>query len=243
MLGQAQSQTERQRQPPTTQATTPPPQPGTPATDPEARKQIAEQQVKQQEHQRILGIFPNFNTSNVPDAVPLTPKQKFRLTLASILDPVTFAVAGADAGVSQWEDSFKGYGLGAQGYGKRLGASYADTADGALIGNALLPSLLHQDPRYFRKGTGSFMSRLGYAISTTVICKGDNGHWEPNISNIGGNFIAGGISNIYYPSTDRGASLTIDRALTVTAEGSLGAIADEFWPDVSRRISKKRNNK
>lgn len=204
------------------------------------KKEIAEKQMKQQEHQRILGIFPNFNTSNISDAVALTPKQKFRLAFATVSDPVTFGVAAIDAGVSQYNDDYKGYGEGAQGYFKRFGAAYMDSFDGTMIGNAILPSLLHQDPRYFRKGHGTILSRIEYAASTTVICKGDNGHWQPNVSNLAGNFIAGGISNLYYPSTDRGAELTVTRALTVSAEGALGALFDEFWPDVARRLHKKQ---
>lgn len=223
-----------------------PPQPGTadqtqstPA-DEAARKQKAEEQIKQQEHQRILGIIPEFNTSNVADAESLSPRQKFRLAFASVLDPAAFAFAGLDAGLSQWNNSYAGYGQGAEGYSKRFGAAYLDTFDGTMLGNAVFPSLLHQDPRYFRKGTGSFSHRLAYAISTTVICKNDRGHWSPNYSNVLGNFAAGGISNLYYPSTDRGADLTVERALTVTAEGAFGAIFYEFWPDVSRKFSKKK---
>ncbi len=233
----------------------PPAQPGTPPQTPTAapqapgqpssattvtHKQIADSQLKQEEHQRILGIFPNFNTTSLSNAASLSAKQKFELAFATVSDPITFAVAGADAGYSQWTDDYKGYGQGAEGYFKRFGASYADSFDGTMIGNAILPALLHQDPRYFRKGTGSVMSRIGYAIATTVICKGDNGKWQPNISNVAGNFIAGGISNLYYPATDRGAGLTATRALTVTAEGSLGALFDEFWPDVSRHFRKKK---
>jgi hypothetical protein len=223
-----------------------PPQPGTavePGKNDQTQREIAQRQLKAQEHQRVLGIFPNFNVTNVPNAVSLTPKQKFELAFATVSDPITFVVAGADAAVEQFDNDFPGYGQGASGYFKRFGASYLDTFDGSMLGNAVLPSLLHQDPRYFRKGTGSFISRLDYAIVTTVVCKGDNGHWQPNVSNIGGNFAAGGISNLYYPAGERGAWLTTQRALTVTAEGALGAIFDEFWPDVSRRLAKKRHER
>lgn len=221
------------------------PVPGTPAaTQPAAktREQLAEEQIRRQEKQRVLGIFPSFNMSNVPDAVAMTPRQKFQLALRGALDPVTFVIAATDAGISQWQNDYKGYGQGAQGYFKRWGASYADTFDGALIGNAIFPTLFHQDPRYFRKGTGSTTSRLGYAILTTVRCKGDNGHWQPNFSNILGNLASGGIANLYYPSTDRGAALTLQRGFTVTAEGALGSIFLEFWPDVSRKLGKRRKN-
>ncbi len=188
----------------------------------------------------MLGIFPSFNVTSIPDAVAMTPKQKFELALKSATDPVTFGIAAFDAGISQWENDYKGYGQGAQGYFKRWGASYTDTFDGDLIGNAIFPILLHQDPRYFRKVIGTKKSRLWYAVESTWRAKGDNGHWQPNFSNILGNLAAGGISNLYYPSTDRGAALTVERALTVTAEGSFGAIFIEFWPDVARKLKKKK---
>ena len=127
----------------------------------------AEQQLKQQEQQRIAGVVPNFNVSYNKDAVPLTRKQKLHLAWRTATDPVAFGIAGLDAGFSQAENDFPGYGQGAQGYAKRFGASYADNFDGTLLGNAIFPILLKQDPRYFRRGEGSFPSRLFYALSTT----------------------------------------------------------------------------
>ena len=187
--------------------------------------------------------MPNFNTSYVQDAVPLSPRQKFSLAFHSAVDPFVFFAAGVDAAYSQATNDFPGYGQGWGGYGKRFGASYADDFDGTMIGNAILPIILKQDPRYFRRGTGTFKSRLIYSISTTVWSKNDNGKWGPNYSNVLGNLAAGGISNLYYPSSDRGAGLTIERGLTVTAEGTLGALAYEFWPDVAQRLFKGRHAK
>ena len=204
------------------------------------KEEIAEEQIRHQEHQRVLGIFPTFNVTSIPDAVSLTPKQKFQLALKSATDPVTFGVAAFDAGLAQWQNSYKGYGQGAQGYFKRWGASYADSFNGAILGNALFPTLLHQDPRYFRKGTGTKTSRLWWAIESTVRAKSDGGRWEPNFSNVLGNVAAGGIANLYYPSTDRGVELTFERALTVTVEGAFGAIFVEFWPDVAHKLKKKK---
>jgi hypothetical protein len=215
------------------------PIPGQPAT---SQRDAAAEQLKQQEHQRILGVIPNFNTSYLQDAHSLSAKQKFHLMLKSSTDPVAFAVAALDAGYSQLQDDFPGYGQGVQGYGKRFGAAYADSFDGALWGNAILPSLLHQDPRYFRKGTGTIKQRLWYAISTTIRAKGDNGKWQPNYSNVLGNVVSGGIANLYYPESDRGAGLTFQRAFTVTAEGAVGSILVEFWPDISRRWFHKKNS-
>jgi len=200
----------------------------------------AEQELKKQEKQRILGVVPNFNTSNEQNAAPLSSGQKFRLAMRSAVDPFQFVAAGLSSGVNQAEGNFPGYGQGMQGYGKRFGAAYADQFDGTLWGNAILPSLLHEDPRYFRKGTGTFKQRLFYAASTTFICKRDNGTWGPNFANAAGNFIAGGISNLYYPSSDRGVGLTLQNAATVTVEGAAGAVFVEFWPDISRKLFPRR---
>jgi hypothetical protein len=236
LAGRAQS-TDHTTPAPEPQATVQPKQPGQPA---KTKQQLAAEQVKAQEHQRVLGVFPSFNVSNVPDAVAMTRKQKFELAFKSATDPVTFVIAGVDAGISQFQNDYPGYGQGAEGYFKRWGASYADTFDGDMLGNAVFPVLLHQDPRYFRKGTGSFGTRLWYAALTTVRCRGDNGHWQPTFSNVLGNVAAGGIANLYYPSSDRGAALTFQRAFTVTAEGAFGAMFLEFWPDVSNKLFKKK---
>ncbi|MBV9084693.1 MAG: hypothetical protein JOZ62_18610 [Acidobacteriaceae bacterium] len=200
------------------------------------RAENAAQQLKQEEQQRILGLVPDFNTSNILDAAPLSSEQKYQLALKGELDPFAFVAAGFDAALSQKSNSFRGYGQGAGGYSHRFQASYADGFDGALLGNALFPSLLHQDPRYFRKGSGSFKSRALYSMLSAVQCKDDNGRWALNYSNLLGNVAAGGIANLYYPSTDRGAALTFQRALTVTAEGTLGTAFSEFWPDISRKL-------
>src|SRR5580698_1183712 len=98
---------------------------------------------------------------------------------------------------------FRGYGQGAQGYAKRFGASYTDGFVGTFLADAVLPSVLHQDPRYFYRGTGSIRSRALYAMASAVICKGDNGRWQPNYSNVLGNLAAAGISNAYYPASNR----------------------------------------
>jgi hypothetical protein len=208
----------------------------------EQRKR-AEEQLKQQKRQRVFGIVPAFNASYAPNPAPLTSRQKFGLAFRSATDPFTFVLTGVDAGINQLQDDYHGYGQGMAGYSKRFAASYVDTFDGTMLGNAVLPSLFHQDPRYFRKGTGSIMSRIGYAAFSTLRCKGDNGRWQPSFSNILGNVAAGGISNLYYPQEDRGAGLTFQRAFTVTAEGVLGAMILEFWPDVSRKFAHKNKAK
>lgn len=206
-----------------------------PATS-QSRQDRAAQQLRQEEHQRILGVIPNFNTTNIQDAAPLSPEQKFHLMLRSVTDPFEFVAAGLVSGYGQATDSHAGYGQGAEGYAKRYGAAYADSADGAFWGNAVFPVLLHQDPRYFRRGKGSFWSRFKYSVSTAVWTKNDNGTKGPNYSNVLGNIVSGGISNIYYPSADRGVGLTFEGAAIVTAEGVAGSLGVEFWPDVSHKL-------
>ena len=201
-----------------------------------AQQRQSEQEIRQEEKQRMLGVVPDFLTVNSGEAAPLTPRQKFQLNFRNALDPFTFVLAGLDAGVSQADDSFPGYGQGASGYAKRFGASYADTFDADLWGSAILPVLLHEDPRYFRKGTGSFLGRVLHAAASAVWCRRDNGRWGPNYAYVAGNFIAGGFSNLYYPASDRGAGLTAERAATVTAEGTISSEFFEFWPDIARHF-------
>jgi hypothetical protein len=192
--------------------------------------ELAQEQVKEQEKQRVLGFIPNFYVSYVPDAAPLTPNLKFRLAWKSSVDPVTFAAVGAVAGIEQAGDRWGAYGQGVQGYAKRFGASYADVVTGTFIGSAILPTLLKQDPRYFYNGKGSKRSRILYALANSVICKGDNGHWQPNYSNIGGNLAAGGISNLYYPPRDRnGAGLVFSNTLIRLGEIAVANIFQEFF--------------
>lgn len=191
--------------------------------------EVAEEQIKEEENQRVFGLVPNFYVSYVPDAVPLSSKQKFELAWRTALDPVTLVLTGAIAGAQQAQDDFSGYGQGAQGYGKRYGATYADAVTNTFIGSAVLPSLLKQDPRYFYKGSGGARSRFLYAIANSVICKGDNGRWQANYSNILGSLAAGGISNLYYPAQDRnGAGLTFENAAIEIGASAAANLLQEF---------------
>lgn len=195
----------------------------------QSQVELAEEQIKQEEKQRVLGFVPNFYVSYIPDAAPLTPKQKFELAWKTVIDPITFLGVGVLAGFQQAANDFSGYGQGAQGYAKRYGAAYADSFAGSFIGDAILPSLLKQDPRYFYRGTGSTRSRIGYAIANAVICKGDNKKWQPNYSSIIGSFATAGISYAYYPASDRnGAGLVVQNALIKIGGGAVGGIFQEF---------------
>jgi hypothetical protein len=193
------------------------------------RFEVAEEELRVEEKQRIFGVIPNFYVSYVPDAAPLATKQKFQLAWRSTIDPVNFAITGVIAGVQQATNTPSGYGQGAQGYAKRYGASYADLVTGTFIGGAILPSLLKQDPRYFYKGTGSVRSRVLYALANSVICKGDNGHWQANYSSILGSLAAGGISNLYYPAQNRnGAALVVENTLIGIGETAATNLLQEF---------------
>jgi hypothetical protein len=206
----------------------------------ETQREKAEQQLQEEKKQRVLGVLPNFNITYRGDAVSLTAKQKISLALRSATDPVTFGVAIVVAGYGEAADSDSGFPWGAKGFGERAGAKYLDAFDGTMIGNGILPAILHQDPRYFRLGHGSNTHRLLYSVSTTFICKHDNtGKWEPNYSNVLGNIASGALSNFYYPTNDSGIGLTIGNGFIVSGEGALGAVFDEFWPDISRKLFHK----
>lgn len=193
------------------------------------RTEIAEDQIHDQEQQRVFGAIPNYYVSYLPHPLPLTSKQKFELAWKTSIDPISFGLTGIISGFQQADDDFQGYNQGTTGYAKRFGANYADLVSGTVIGGAILPSLLKQDPRYFYKGAGSVHQRLGYAIAMSVICKGDNGHWQPNYSGILGSLAAAGISNAYYPDTDRnGAGLTFRNTLIGTGTTAIQNIFQEF---------------
>jgi hypothetical protein len=204
-----------------------------------SQTEVAQEEIRVEEKQRVLGVIPNFYVSYDPNAVSLTSKQKFGLAWKTTVDPVSFVFIGGIAGVEQAQDDFSGYGRGAQGYGKRYGAAYADFVTGVFLGSAILPSLLKQDPRYFYKGSGSRRSRTLYAIANAVMCKGDNGRWQANYSNILGNLGAGGISNLYYPAKDRGAELTFENGLIGIGSTAAANLFQEF---IVRKLTRKVPN-
>ena len=201
-------------------------------------EEIAQEEFKDLEKQRVLGIVPNFYVSYASEAAPLTSKQKFHLALKATTDPVSVAAVSVIAGVDQASNRFSGYGQGAEGYAKRYGASYANFSSRLWIGGAVLPAILKQDPRYFYKGTGTKRSRFLYAISRTVICKGDNQLWQPNYSSVLGDLAAGGISNLYIPERDRhGAALTFENAGIALGTTAVINVLQEF---VLHKITSRR---
>jgi hypothetical protein len=167
-------------------------------------KEVAAQQLKAEEQQRVLGFIPNYYVVYEPHPEPLTTKMKFHLAYKSLTNPVLFGRAVAWAGVQQAAGT-PNWPQNTEGYGKRLGAGLADGITEGLIGNAILPSLLHQDPRYFYQGANTNKSRALHAVLAAFICKGDNGKTQPNYSTWGGSLISSSISLSYYPSSDRNA--------------------------------------
>jgi hypothetical protein len=200
--------------------------------------ELVDFQIKEQEKQRVLGLFPNFYVTYTPDALPLTSSQKFRLAWKTSVDPMTFVGVGMLAGVEQATNAFDEYGQGGQGYAKRFGSSYADVVAGTFIGSAILPSLLKQDPRYFYKGTGNTGSRLLYAVASPIFCRGDNMRWQPNYSNVAGAFLTGGLSTLYYPASGHtGAGLVVGNSLIRLGEMAVEGVLQEF---VIRRLTPRR---
>ena len=208
-----------------------------------SNEQLATEQVRMEEQQRVLGLIPNFYVVyDSKNAVPLTAKLKFRLATRVLVDPVTIGGVAGMAAINQAANRLN-YVQGAKGYGQRFGAIAADGASDILIGGAILPSLLHQDPRYFYQGEGTTNSRLRHAILSPFICRGDNGRLQPNYSSLGGDLASSALSNTYYPQSNRGIGLVFGTFAIGTAERMLSGIAQEFiLPRFTPKASKKTNN-
>jgi hypothetical protein len=192
--------------------------------DPE---KVAAEQLKLEEKQRVFGFIPNFYVSYEKDPAPLTVKMKFQLALKVSTDPVTAAGILTMASIRQAADSPQ-YGQGWDAFGKRVGSTAADGFSDILIGGAILPSLLHQDPRYFYQGTGSTSSRVRHAMFSPFVARSDSGKWMPNYSSIGGNLASSALANLYYPRANRGAGLVFGNFAIGTAERIGAALAQEF---------------
>src|SRR5580700_4320413 len=188
---------------------------------------IATAQVKAEEKQRGFGIIPNFYAVYDPDPAPMDAGLKFRLALRVAIDPFTFTGVGILAGAGQATNS-PAFAQGAKGYGERFGVNYANSFTDIMLDGAILPSILHQDPRYFYQGTGTSKSRVAHVISSLFVAKGDNGQWQPNYSALGGDLTSAAISNLYYPRSNRGAGLLFKGFATITAIHLAVRMLDEF---------------
>jgi hypothetical protein len=198
-------------------------------------EEIATEQVKAEEHQRLFGIIPNFYVAYDPNAAPLTPKLKFQLASKVMFDPVTIIGVATFAAINQ-AGNVPNYQQGWKGYGERFGAVYADSSTDIIVGGAILPSLLHQDPRYFYQGTGTTNSRLRHALLSPFICRGDDGRWQPNYSTVGGDLASAALTNAYYPRSNRGVGLFLSNFFIDTGQRTLANVAQEF---ILRRLTPK----
>jgi hypothetical protein len=190
---------------------------------------------------RIFGVIPNNKTVAPVAALPqaLAPGEKFHLAFRDTVDPFTFVLAGFNAGIAQWKDAFPSFGQGGDGYAKRFGSAYADQAIGNYFTEAIFPTLLRQDPRYFRKGTGGKWQRTKYALTRVVVTRTDTGKDTFNYSEIVGNAAAAGVSNLYYPAPERTAGETSERlAIQLLSDGAFNVLL-EFWPDMRHAFLRK----
>jgi hypothetical protein len=194
------------------------------------------------EHQRILWIIPNYRSSpTLANYKPLTTKEKFKLASKEAFDPGTFLLAGAIGGISQARNDSPSFGQGGAGYGRYFGTAYGDLVIGDFMTGAIYPSLLHQDPRYFRRGTGSGLSRLAYAMGQIFWTHTDSGGTQFNYSETLGNSTAVAISNAYYPD-NRDAASAASRLGVQLGLDMAGNVLKEFWPDVSRKFGGKKHH-
>jgi hypothetical protein len=215
-------------------ATSAPPQPGTLADNGTA----SESNVPQTESKRLFGIVPNYRTSPLPDPyVPISAKQKFIIGSQDAFDRGTVILAAAFAGEAQLTNANRSFGQGAAGYGRYFGTSYADYVIGDFMTESIYPTLLHQDPRYFRKGEGSGWSRFGYAAGQILFTHNDSGRSAFNYSEIIGNSTAVAISNAYYED-NRDVSNAVIKLGTQLGVDAAANILKEFWPDLRKKFSR-----
>jgi hypothetical protein len=191
---------------------------------------IAAEQIRAEEKQRMIGFYPNFYTSYIADAAPLTSKQKFSLTTRGTFDPVAMIGVGLAAGIEQATNAYAGYGQGAVGYSKRFAAKFVDGRSSDFLTHAVFPALLHQDPRYYYQGSGSIRSRIMHAVRSAFVTRSDRGRTEPNYSYLLGDMSSGALSNLYYPRANRGAHLV----LTSAAVGLAGRVATNLLREFSK---------
>ena len=193
-----------------------------------SQEELAMEEEQVETHQRVLGIVPNFFVVyDRSDVVPLSTRLKYKLALKATFDLATLGGAMFVAGMDQ-AAHYPAYVEGAKGFGQRVGNNYAGAATDIMFGGAILPSLFHQDPRYYYQGSGTKKSRLLHALSSPILCKGDNGHTQFNISSVGGDLTSGAIAETYTPARDRSVGLFFSGALIVTGGREINAMLQEF---------------
>lgn len=201
---------------------------------------VAAQQMKAEEKQRVIGVIPDFYTSYIWDAAPLSTQQKFSMSLRDTFDPVSFFGVSLGAGIEQARNAFPGYGQGAAGYGKRWGALFANGRTSDILSRAVFPSLLHQDPRYFYQGSGSTWSRISHAVGNAFVARSDSGHLMPNYSYFLGDLCSGAISNLYYPASSRGAGLVFtNAAIGLAGRAGQGLVREFVFKHITKNVPGK----
>jgi hypothetical protein len=189
---------------------------------------------------RVFWIIPTFAVTESKAPTKLTPRQKLSIVLKGTADPYTIGFTALTAGISQANNSMAGYGQGTSGYAKRFGAAYADQASQGFFGAFLLASALHQDPRYYRQGSGPFPRRFAHALIRPVATYTDGDGRAFNWSGILGSLAASGLSNAYYPDEERGAGKTFSRWATGIPFSVIDHLVDEFGPDLQRKLTRKK---
>ena len=193
----------------------------------------------QEEHPRLFWIIPTYKVSNSKAPVSMSSPEKFRLFVRNTTDPSTITYAAFTAGIKQADNRLSGYGQGAAGYGKRLGAGLANATSAGFFRTFLFASLFHEDPRYFRQGSGPSKNRLEYAMIRPVVTRKDSGGRAFNWSGLLGSIAASSLSNVYYPETDRGVGPTFRRAATGIPISVIDNLIHEFGPDLERKFLQK----
>jgi hypothetical protein len=225
----------------------PQPQPAQPQIDASetVRQQDPQQTADQNDEgtkgSRVFGIMPNqLTVEGAKKVTPIPAGEKFKLVAEGAFDPYEFFVVGVLAGIGQATNDSPSWGQGAKGYAIRYGTDFGDQIIGNFMVGAVMPTIFRQDPRYFQLGKGSFWHRFGYALSRTVVTRGDSGKTQFNVSEIAGNGIAGLISNTYHPASDRTLEQTGQTWATQIGVDAIGFELKEFWPDIRRKFFKKK---
>lgn len=187
---------------------------------------------------RVLWIFPNYRTVDEANSMPrIRNRDKWLIATKDSFDPYAFPVAGMFAAISQWEDQYPSWGRGWNGYKKRFAGAFADQTISNFMAEGLFPSMLHQDPRYFRLGHGSVWYRLKYAVTRIFVTRGDDGQAEFNYSEFAGNAVMAGASSLYYPAQDRSFGNTMGKWGFQIGFDMAGNIGKEFWPDIRKKLT------
>jgi len=192
-----------------------------------------------EKHPRLFWVMPTYTVSNSGFPSSLSSGEKFRLSVQNTTDPFTFGYIAVNAGIQQANDNLAGYGQGAAGYGKRLGAGLADQASASFFKTYLFPSILHQDPRYFRQGSGPFKRRLANAIIRPVVTRDDSGGRAFNWAELLGGIAASTLSNAYYPASNSGVGPTFKRVAAGIPFSMIDHLIEKFGPDLERKFLRR----